>query len=45
VEFEDARKIAEEALSLPTGEEIEAFANKRLNEFIPWLKKTKRSPA
>jgi len=45
VKFEDARKIAEEALSLPTGEEIEAFANKRLNEFIPWLKKTKRSPA
>ncbi|PIW68326.1 MAG: phosphoenolpyruvate--protein phosphotransferase, partial [Candidatus Omnitrophica bacterium CG12_big_fil_rev_8_21_14_0_65_42_8] len=35
VKFEDARKIAEEALSLPTGEEIEAFANKRLNEFIP----------
>jgi len=45
VKFEDARKIAEEALSLPTGEEIEAFANKRLNEFIPWLKKTKRFQA
>jgi len=45
VKFEDARKIAEEALSLPTGEEIEAFANKRLNEFIPWLKKTKRFKA
>ncbi|MEK7868127.1 MAG: hypothetical protein AAB157_01995, partial [Candidatus Omnitrophota bacterium] len=43
VRFEDARKVAEQALSLPTGEEIEAFTNKRLNELIPWLKKTKKS--
>jgi phosphotransferase system enzyme I (PtsI) len=43
VKFEDARKIAEEALKLSTGEEIEAFTNKRLNELIPWLRKTKKA--
>jgi len=43
VRFEDAKKIAEEALTLSTGEEIETFTNKRLNELIPWLKKTKKS--
>ena len=42
VRFEDAKKVAEQALSLPTGEEVEAFVNKRLNELIPWLKKTKK---
>jgi len=42
VKFEDARKVAEEALTLPTGEEVEIFANKRLNELIPWLRKTKK---
>ncbi|MDP2921193.1 MAG: phosphoenolpyruvate--protein phosphotransferase [Candidatus Omnitrophota bacterium] len=42
VSFEDARKVAEEALKLSTGEEVETFTNKRLDELIPWLKKTKK---
>ncbi|MEK6732957.1 MAG: phosphoenolpyruvate--protein phosphotransferase [Candidatus Omnitrophota bacterium] len=43
VRFEDARKVAEEAMKLPTGEEVETFTNKRLNELMPLLKKTKKS--
>ena len=43
VKFEDARKVAEEALKLSTGEEIETFINKRLDELIPWLKKTRKT--
>lgn len=43
VKFEEARKVAEEALKLSTGEEIETFINKRLNELIPWLKKTRKA--
>ncbi|MDO8602240.1 MAG: phosphoenolpyruvate--protein phosphotransferase [Candidatus Omnitrophota bacterium] len=42
VKFEDAKKVAEEALTLSTGEEVEVFANKKLNELVPWLKKTKK---
>ena len=43
VRFEDARKVAEEAMKLSTGEEVESFTNKRLNELMPSLKKTKKS--
>jgi phosphoenolpyruvate-protein phosphotransferase (PTS system enzyme I) len=43
VNFKDAKEIAEEALKLSTGEEVETFTNKRLNELIPWLKKTKKA--
>ena len=43
VRFEDARKVAEEAMKLPTGEEVETYTNKRLNELMPSLKKTKKS--
>lgn len=39
VNFKDAKEVAEKALSLPTGEEIEDFVNKRLDELIPGLKK------
>ena len=37
--FEDAKEVAKKALTLPTGEEVEEFANKRLYELIPKLKK------
>ena len=43
VRFEDARKVAEEAMKLSTGEDIEIFTNKRLNELMPSLKKTRKS--
>ncbi|MDP2911320.1 MAG: phosphoenolpyruvate--protein phosphotransferase [Candidatus Omnitrophota bacterium] len=43
VRFEDAKKVAEEAMKLSTGEEVETFTNKRLNELMPSLKKTKKS--
>ena len=43
INFKDAKEAAEEALSLPTGEEVESFINKRLNELIPGLKKMRSS--
>ena len=42
VRIKDAREIAKKALSLPTGEEVEEFANKCLNELVPGLKKKKK---
>jgi len=42
VSFKDAKEVADEALNLPTTEEVEAFANKRLFELIPKLKKIRR---
>lgn len=42
VKFKDAKELAEKALTLPTGEEVEEFASKRLGELIPALKKIKR---
>lgn len=43
LKFKDAQSVAEEALTLPTGEEVEQFTNKKLNEFIPALKKMRRN--
>ena len=43
IKFEDAKKIAEKASTLSTGEEVEEFANKRLGELFPILKKMKRT--
>ena len=43
VRFEDARKVAEEAMKLSTGKDVESFTNKRLNELMPSLRKTKKS--
>jgi len=40
--FKDAKKITEKALTLSTGEEVEAFVNKRLDELIPALKKLRK---
>ena len=37
------RMIAEKASTLSTGEEVEEFANKRLGELFPILKKMKRT--
>ncbi|MFA5388361.1 MAG: phosphoenolpyruvate--protein phosphotransferase [Candidatus Omnitrophota bacterium] len=42
VKFEDAKKVAEEAMKLSTGEEVETFTNKRLNELVPLLKKIRK---
>ncbi len=42
VRFKDAKKIAKEALTLTTGEEVEEFANKKLDELVPVLKKMRR---
>lgn len=39
LKFEDAKEVAEKALMLPTGEQIEEFVNKRLYELIPKLRK------
>ena len=39
VRFDDAKKIAEKALTFSTGTEVEEFTNKRLYELIPNLKK------
>lgn len=40
VRFEDAQEVAEKALTLPTGEEVEEYAAKRLYELFPKLRKT-----
>ncbi|MFH1854375.1 MAG: phosphoenolpyruvate--protein phosphotransferase [Candidatus Omnitrophota bacterium] len=40
VRLEDAKQVAEKALTLSTGEEIEEFATNRLYELVPKLKKT-----
>ena len=42
VNFSDAKKVAEKALSLPTSEEVDSFVNRRLDELIPALKKIRR---
>lgn len=42
VKFKDAKELAVKALTLPTGEEVEEFANKRLEELVPMIKKAKR---
>ena len=42
VNFSDAKKVAEKALSLPTSEEVDSFVNRRLDELIPTLKKIRR---
>jgi len=42
VRFKDAKEVAEEALDLSTGEEVEDFVNRRLDELVPKLKKLKR---
>jgi phosphotransferase system enzyme I (PtsI) len=39
VRFEDAKEVAEKVLTLPTSEEVEDFAAKRLYELFPKLKK------
>jgi len=43
VKFEDAKAVAEKALSLPTSEEVEDFVNRRLDELVPKLKKIRKS--
>jgi len=43
LKFKDAQAVAEKALTLPTGEEVEEFSNKKLDEFIPALKKMRRN--
>jgi len=43
VKFEDVKKIASEALTLPTGEEVERLVNKKLDELVPALKKMRKS--
>lgn len=42
VRLRDAKEIAEKALTLPTGKEVEEFANKCLHELVPELKKKKK---
>ncbi|MBU4342932.1 MAG: phosphoenolpyruvate--protein phosphotransferase [Candidatus Omnitrophica bacterium] len=42
VNFKDAKEVADKALNLPTSEEVEDFANKRLLELIPNLEKIRR---
>ncbi|MBU1853219.1 MAG: phosphoenolpyruvate--protein phosphotransferase [Candidatus Omnitrophica bacterium] len=42
VKFKDAKDVAHMALSLPTGEEVEEFANQRLDELLPALKKFRK---
>jgi len=42
MKFEDAKKVAEEAMNLSTGEEVEAFTNKKLSELVPFLKRAKK---
>ena len=42
VKFKDAKEVALEALRLPTGEEVEDFVNKRLDQLVPGLKKMKK---
>jgi len=42
IKFEDLKAIALEALSLPTGEEVESFANKKLHELVPSVRKIKK---
>ncbi len=37
IKYEDARKVAEEALSLSTGKEVEALAKAKLKEAIPHI--------
>jgi phosphotransferase system enzyme I (PtsI) len=37
IKYEDARKVAEEALSLPTGKEVEALAKAKLKAAIPHI--------
>jgi phosphoenolpyruvate-protein phosphotransferase (PTS system enzyme I) len=39
VRFEDAKEVAEKVLTLPTSEEVETFAAKRLYELFPKIKK------
>ncbi len=40
--FKDAKGVAEMALRMPTGEEVEEFVNKRLNQLVPALKKMRK---
>lgn len=42
VTFKDAKEVALKALTLPTGEEVEEFTNKRLNELVPALRKLRK---
>jgi len=42
VKFKDAKELAVKALTLPTGEKVEEFVNKRLEELIPMIKKARR---
>ncbi|MBU4311663.1 MAG: phosphoenolpyruvate--protein phosphotransferase [Candidatus Omnitrophica bacterium] len=42
VKFKDAEKFAIEALTLTTGEEVENFANEKLDELVPTLKEMRR---
>ncbi len=37
--FQEAKKIAEKALSLPTGKEVEAFTDKKLEELMPMIRR------
>jgi phosphotransferase system enzyme I (PtsI) len=37
VTLKEARKIADKALSLPTGKEVEEYVNSKLKEFVPEL--------
>ena len=42
VKFEDAKELAEKALTLTTVEEVEKFINGKLDELVPALKKMRR---